>query len=979
MKKGLKRILSSVLTAAMLVSTLTLANVGTVTVNAASITAQSGGWHETAYTEWLPVSGAASYEAYVKHSSSSNYTKIDDELVRQYDTFCRADALGLAAGTYNMKIVAKNSSGAELASWESGTITVDNYVRDGFAFSDGGSSSGAYNDDGTLKSNAVVFYVTNDNKDTITFDVTTASNGTVTTCTGLGPIIKALEKGYETRPMAFRFIGQVTDPVSEQTLNQLDVKRAENPITFEGVGNDAFALFGFNLVAANNVEVRNFGFKDMTTSDEDGVTIKDASQRIWVHNCDFFYGGQGSDKDQAKGDGSVDLKGTSTKITVSDNHYWDSGKVNLCGLGESADYEITYSRNWFDHSDSRHPRVRTGSVHIYNNYYDGVAKYGAGACTGSSLFVEGNYFRNTSKPVMSSMQGTDALGSGTFSSENGGIIKMYDNIMVGSYTYIEANKGDGTLVQDSDGYTVANRTDTVPASLTTVKGGTSYNNFDTTRDLGLNNSSLGILAAKDVPAYVTANAGRINGGNFKFTFDDAVDDADYNVNVDMKSALDSYTYKADNSYVSSKSVTGIDGSTFYADRATAYEAKVATLAAETDPSGNKATGGGSVSSFDLVLDGKTDVSTGSKTSNVTGLGTNGAFSILTNSSGTVTVSSSNGIQLGGAGDIATGKRLISVDVAEAGTVYVTASSSSTDVRTINVADASGNIIGTIATGESTGVALPSAGTYYIYSAGKGINVAKVAVAYGSSEDQSQTTTKSTVTQTTTKTEPTTQATTKTEISSQTTTKSVESSTETTTAPVISDDGYAAAGKYVLGTSASGGDFNITAKSASAGNISFSLRDIVATGGRIRGQEDGGYITFELNNTAKITIMVNSGRDDVKIREFGTSNTVAEYAAGSESTNSIPAGSYIIESVNGSNAEIPYFIISYDTSVDPTPVPVTGDADNNGTVQAADVQMVLDFASGKISSVTNSALADVNGDGKVTAYDAYLIGRIILGK
>lgn len=956
MKKGLKKILSAVLSATMLVSSMAISNIGAVTVNAATITAQSVGWHEVAYTEWLPVSGAASYEAYVKASSTSTYTRLDDELIRQYDTFCRVDALGLAAGTYNMKIVAKNSSGAELASWESSAVTVDNYDRSGFAFSDGGSSSGAYNDDGTLKSDAVVFYVTEQTKDTITLDVITSSKGATTTCVGMGAIIKALEKGCETRPMDFRFIGQVTVPADEQSLNQLDIKRAANPITFEGVGNDAFALFGFNLVAANNVEVRNFGFKDMTKVDEDGVTIKDASQRIWVHNNDFFYGGAGSDKDQAKGDGSVDLKGTSTKITVSDNHYWDSGKVNLCGLGESADYEITYSRNWFDHSDSRHPRVRTGSVHIYNNYYDGVAKYGAGACTGSSLFVEGNYFRNTKKPVMSSMQGTDALGSGTFSSENGGIIKMYDNIMVGSYTYIEANKGDGTLVQDSDGYTVANRTDTVPSSLTTVKGGTSYNNFDTTRDLGLSNSKLGILAAKDVPAYVTANAGRINGGNFKFAFNDSVDDADYNVNTELDSALESYTYKTNNSYVSSKSTTGIDGNAFYTDRTKAYEAKVATLAAETDPSGNNATGGGSVSSFDLELDGKKDVSTGSITSNVTGLGTSGAFSILTNSSGTVTVSSSKGIQLGGAGDFATGKRLISVNVAEAGTIYATASSTSTDVRTLNVVDASGNVIGTISTGSSTGVALPSAGTYYIYSSNKGINVTKVGVAYGSSETPSQTTTK---------TEPTTQATTKTEISS-----------ETTTTSAVSGDGYAAAGKYVLGTSASGGSFNINAKVMEAGNVNFALRDVVATGGRIRSQEDGGYITFELEKAAKISIMASSGRDDVKIREFGTTNTVATYAAGSEVTNEIPAGSYIIESLNNSNAEIAYIVISYDST--PTPVELIGDANNDGKVDALDVSMVLDYASGKISEVTNTRLADVSGDGKVTAYDAYLIGKIILG-
>ncbi|MDO5388683.1 MAG: hypothetical protein Q4F63_05555 [Clostridia bacterium] len=738
MNNFVKKFLSSLLAMVMLVSSFTVLSVGSVTVSGAEITAKSEGWHETAYTEWLPVTGAASYEAYVKKTTESEYTKLDDELIREYSTFVRADALGLAAGTYNMKIVAKDSSGAEVASWESGAITVDSYIRDGFAFSDGGSSSGAYNDDGTLKSNAKVFYITEETKNTITMDVVTNSKGSTTTCTGLGPIIVALQKGYETTPLDFRFIGQVSIPSgTEQKLNQLDVKRAASPITFEGVGNDAFALFGFNLVEANNFEVRNLGFKDMTTKDEDGVTIKDGSQRIWVHNCDFFYGGAGSDADQAKGDGSVDLKGTSTKITVSDNHYWDSGKVNLCGLGEKADYEITYSRNWFDHSDSRHPRVRTGSVHVYNNYYDGVAKYGAGACTGSSLFVEGNYFRNTNNPVLISGQGTDGNGSGTFSGEDGGIIKMYDNIMVGSkYTYIEGitKAEDGTKVYNNwaDGYTVDTRDETLPSTLVTYQGGTSYNNFDTTRDLGVSASD--VLAAKDVPAYVTANAGRINGGNFKFAFNDEVDDKDYAVNPELDSALSAYTYKTDTAYVSGKSATGIDGNTFYTERADAYAAKVATLPSETDNTGNNSSGGGSSSTTDLVLDGKNDVSVSTITSVVTGLGTDGAFSIYAASDKSVSISSSKGIQLGGAGNFANKTRLISVTMAEAGTIYVTSASTSSDTRVLNVADENGNILGTIDTGSSKGVDVPSAGTYYIYSTNKGINVSKVSVTYDSSKE-----------------------------------------------------------------------------------------------------------------------------------------------------------------------------------------------------------------------------------------------------
>lgn len=51
--------------------------------------------------------------------------------------------------------------------------------------------------------------------------------------------------------------------------------------------------------------------------------------------------------------------------------------------------------------------------------------------------------------MMSSLQGTDALGEGTFSGENGGMIKAYSNIIVdaGSLIYANSNIGTVTLMQ----------------------------------------------------------------------------------------------------------------------------------------------------------------------------------------------------------------------------------------------------------------------------------------------------------------------------------------------------------------------------------------------------------------------------------------------------------------------------------------------------------------------------------------------------
>jgi len=312
-------------------------------------------------------------------------------------------------------------------------------------------------------------------------------------------------------------------------------KRLSCGVTIEGIGADTvFNGFGLRIANASNVEVRNIGFMNCNSGEGDDVGLQQNNDHVWVHNCDFFYGDAGSDADQVKGDGALDTK-TSSYITHSYNHFWDNGKCNLQGMkSESTENYITYHHNWYDHSDSRHPRIRTCTVHIYNNYYDGNAKYGVGVTMGASAFVESNYFRNCKNPMMSSGQGTDALGEGTFSGETGGIIKAYNNHIEGAASYI-------TYAQDNtqfDAYEVSSPTETVPSSVKTVSGGTTYNNFDTNSSLMYSYTA---ESPEDAMATVTAKAGRADGGDFQWKFDNSVDDASYAVNDGLKAALVAYT------------------------------------------------------------------------------------------------------------------------------------------------------------------------------------------------------------------------------------------------------------------------------------------------------------------------------------------------------------------------------------------------------------------------------------------------------
>ena len=472
---------------------------------------EAKGWQESAYLKWTPFEGASSYNVYVDDK------KIDAQLVRQYKSYYRADVLGLKEGTYSVKVVPVNAEGTEIAGANTASnLVVKSYNREGFAhFKYDGV--GAYNNDGTLKAGAKVLYITAKTAKTVS---TTVNTGKLETITGLQSIIDAYSKGKDKTPIAFRIIGKVNlsdlDHISS-SAEGLQVKGAMMNMTFEGVGDDATVYgFGFLLREAESVEFRNFAIMRCL---DDAMSLDTKNYHVWIHNMDLFYGKKGSAADQAKGDGTVDIKGDSKYVTVAYNRFWDNGKASMCGMkSETGENWITYHHNWFDHSDSRMARVRTMSVHMYNNYYQHNDVYGIGATSGSSVFMESNYFDAVKRPIMSSLQGTDAMGDGTFSGEKGGLIKAYGNVFANkpaNFSYIPYAENNTSF----DAYEVSDPSEQVPASVKTLVGGTSYDNFDTNPSL-----MYAYVAdkAEDVPSIVEGfyGAGRLNHGDIDFVIPD---------------------------------------------------------------------------------------------------------------------------------------------------------------------------------------------------------------------------------------------------------------------------------------------------------------------------------------------------------------------------------------------------------------------------------------------------------------------------
>ena len=495
---------------------------------------EAKGWQESAYLKWAPFEGASSYNVYVDDK------KIDAQLIRQYASYYRADILGLKEGTYSVKVVPVNADGKEITGANTASnLVVKSYNREGFAhFKYAGV--GAYNNDGTLKAGAKVLYITAKTAKTVS---TTVNTGKLETITGLQSIIDAYSKGKDKTPIAFRIIGKVNlsdlDHISS-SAEGLQIKGAMMNMTFEGVGDDATVYgFGFLLREAESVEFRNFAIMRCL---DDAMSLDTKNFHVWIHNMDLFYGKKGSAADQAKGDGTVDIKGDSKYVTVAYNRFWDNGKASMCGMkSETGENWITYHHNWFDHSDSRMARVRTMSVHMYNNYYQHCDVYGIGATSGSSIFMESNYFDAVKRPIMSSLQGTDAKGDGTFSGEKGGLIKAYGNVFANkpdNFSYITYAENNTSF----DAYEVSDPSEQVPASVKTLVGGTSYNNFDT-------NSSLMYAyaadKAEDVPSIVEGfyGAGRLNHGDIDFVIPDetVVTNGHQQPLPALASLLDSYT------------------------------------------------------------------------------------------------------------------------------------------------------------------------------------------------------------------------------------------------------------------------------------------------------------------------------------------------------------------------------------------------------------------------------------------------------
>ena len=373
-----------------------------VTIN---FTAQEG-LEEAAYLEFDKYDAAEAYSLY-KVADNGTTTKLTGKnyYVTETQTSARIDILGLSAGNYKF-MVAPVIAGNDVVSLgkQTNTLAVEAYDRSGFAFFNYNEGVGAYKDNGELKDNAIVLYVTDQNKNTVTL-----SYGGVTV-TGIGNILNSVgadngsgtasnggkantnqgiikKLGDNNIPLVVRFVGCVSNTglyqrstfnaSSAPLINGLTIydsidnggtdgdnghmarmKSGKN-ITIEGVGSNAtIDGWGFHFMAESSsptlgksFEVRNLKFIN-TPEDAIGMegiqASKNASsdlsasvERCWIHNNEFYGPSISSPAESDKSEGDGSCDFKRGQyLTVSYNYFEGCHKTNLVG---SADYSLQFN------------------------------------------------------------------------------------------------------------------------------------------------------------------------------------------------------------------------------------------------------------------------------------------------------------------------------------------------------------------------------------------------------------------------------------------------------------------------------------------------------------------------------------------------------------------------------------------------------------------------------------------------------------
>jgi len=151
------------------------------------------------------------------------------------------------------------------------------------------------------------------------------------------------------------------------------------------INGDGLCITGNGLTIKNstNIIINDVIIQDVVS---DCISIRDKSENIVVANSVFRRGV----------DGLLDITKAATNVTVAYCKFLEHDKCMLIGGNanntEDTCINVTLHDNVFNKTNQRHPKIRFGKVHIFNNKFILNTDYLMQITEGAEALIENNYF-----------------------------------------------------------------------------------------------------------------------------------------------------------------------------------------------------------------------------------------------------------------------------------------------------------------------------------------------------------------------------------------------------------------------------------------------------------------------------------------------------------------------------------------------------------------------------------------------------------
>jgi pectate lyase len=192
---------------------------------------------------------------------------------------------------------------------------------------------------------------------------------------------------------------QIKGMLSFAGFSDSQVRVASNTTVIGVDAHSGFTGGGLDLAGNSNIIIKNLVISKAAGTD--AITIQGpGSSNIWVDHCDLS---SELHPDGASYDGLVDITHAAEMVTVSWTVFHDHKDTGIIGHSDTNMTEdtghlhVTYDHDMFQNVDAG-PRVRFGTVHVLNSFFDQVTYYGVAATMSASLLVENNYFQAVTAP-----------------------------------------------------------------------------------------------------------------------------------------------------------------------------------------------------------------------------------------------------------------------------------------------------------------------------------------------------------------------------------------------------------------------------------------------------------------------------------------------------------------------------------------------------------------------------------------------------